>query len=117
MDNNTNIYELCYEKCNSFSQKSDIVNNNCGECLTDDNNNYLYHFVYNKKGQCLNEKEEPSNTYLNTDTNTYKLCYERCVSCDIKGVSTNDNCNECAKDEKGYLLSFPFYSCWKRKMS
>ena len=107
LDNDTNTYELCYERCNSCSQKSDIVNNNCDECLTDANNNFLYHFVYNKKGQCLNEKEKPSNTYLNTDTNTYELCYERCASCDIKGDSTNNNCNECLKDEKGnYLFHF-----------
>jgi len=48
LDNDTNIYELCYTKCNSCSQKSDIVYNNCDECLTDDNNNFHYHFVYNK---------------------------------------------------------------------
>ena len=53
------------------------------------------------------EKEKPSNTYLDTETNTYKLCYERCSSCDIGGNDTKNNCNECAKDGNGnYLYHF-----------
>ena len=52
-------------------------------------------------------KRKPSNTYLDTETNTYKLCYERCSSCDKGGDSTNNNCDECAKDENNnYLYHF-----------
>ena len=74
LDTETNTYELCHDRCSSCSQRSDIVNNNCDTCAKDENGNYLYHFVYNKPKQCITEKEKPSNTYLNTNTNTYKLC-------------------------------------------
>ena len=82
LDTETNTYELCHDRCSSCSQRSDIVNNNCDTCAKDENGNYLYHFVYNNPKQCITEKEKPSNTYLDTNTNTYKLCYERCSFCE-----------------------------------
>ena len=107
LDTETNTYKLCYERCSSCEIKSDSTDNNCNECLRDENNTFLYHFVYIKPGQCVTEKEKPSNTYLDTDDNTYKLCYERCSSCDIKGNDINNNCNECAKDENNtYMYHF-----------
>ena len=51
LDKETNAYELCYERCHKCSKKSDILNNNCDECKIDGNNNYIYHFIYNKEGQ------------------------------------------------------------------
>ena len=107
LDSETNTYELCNERCHSCSQKSDIINNNCDECKKDDNKNYIYHFVYNEPGQCINENEKPSDTYLDLDDNTYKKCYYRCSSCDIKGDESNNNCNECLKDKNGnYIYHF-----------
>ena len=43
--------------------KGNATNNNSKECLRDENNTFLFHFVYNRKGLCLNESEKPSNTY------------------------------------------------------
>ena len=107
LDPDINTYELCYERCRSCNYKSDIVNNNCNECAKDDNNNYIYHFVYNKEGQCINEKEKQSDTYLDLNENTYKKCYDRCSSCDKKGDDSNNNCNECLKDENNnYIYHF-----------
>ena len=91
------LINLCYERCSNCEIKGDSTNNNCKDCLKDENNSYLYRFVCNEKGQCLNKKEKLSNTYLNVDTNIYELCYEICTSCNIKGNSTNNNCNECLK--------------------
>ena len=85
MDDNT--YKYCYNRCSLCNKGGDEFDNNCKECLKDDNNNYLYHFIYNEKGRCLNESERPSDTYLDLDDNTYKLNYERYFPC-IK----NNNC-------------------------
>ena len=77
--------------------------------MKDENNNYLYHFVYNKIGRCLNESEKPSNTYLDNETNIYKKCYDRCSSCDKRGNESNNNCNECLKDENNsYIYHFTY---------
>ena len=101
LDLETNVYELCYERCYRCSQKNDIVNNNCDECAKDNKVNYIYHFLENEKGKCINEKEKPINTYLDLNDNTYKYCYERCRRCNLKGDRTNNNCDECAKDNNG----------------
>ena len=63
LDNETNIYRLCYERCSTCDLKGNATNNNSKECLRDENNTFLFHFVYNRKGLCLNESEKPSNTY------------------------------------------------------
>ena len=107
LDTETNTYELCYERCHSCSQKSTIVDNNCDECAKDDNKKYLYHFLENKKGQCITEKEKPLNTYFDSENNIYKYCYSRCSSCDEKGDINNNNCKECLKDENNnYIYHF-----------
>ena len=93
----TNTFELCYdrcEKCDGFPE--------CKECLKDESNNFIYHFVYNEKGKCISENEKPSNTYLNLETNTFELCYDRCEKCD--GFP---ECKECLKDESNnYIYHF-----------
>ena len=75
LDIDTNTYELCHERCSSCDIGGNNTNNNCGECAKDSNNTFLYHFVYNKPKQCITEKEKPSNSYLDIETNTYELCY------------------------------------------
>ena len=107
LNKQSNTYELCYERCSSCEEKGNNLNNNCKECLKDENNNYIYHFVYTEKGKCISENEKPSNTYLDKKTNTYELCYEKCASCEEKGNDLNNNCQECAKDEKNeYIFHF-----------
>ena len=110
LDIDTNTYELCHERCSSCDIGGNNTNNNCKECLKDENDTFLYHFIYNETGRCLNKDEKPSNTYLDTDTNTYKLCFERCSSCDIGGNNTNNNCKECAKDSNNTFLYYFVYN-------
>ena len=70
--------------------------------MKDENNNYIYHFIYNEKGKCINENEKPTNTYLDKNINTYLKCYERCESCD-----SYQDCKECLKDESNnYIYHF-----------
>ena len=68
------VYYKCYETCGICSKGGNRINNNCEECLKDDNGNYLYHFIYNQTGQCISEKEKPNNLFLNDTNNTYILC-------------------------------------------
>ena len=110
LNKQSNTYELCYERCSSCDEKGNNLNNNCKECLKDEKQNYIYHFVYTEKGKCISEIEKPSNTYLDKKTNTYELCYEKCSSCDEKGNDLNNNCQECLKNEKNeYLYHFIYY--------
>ena len=107
LDKNDNTYKYCYERCSLCDKGGDKSNNNCTECLKDANNNYLYHFLYNENGKCINETEKPLNTYLDIENNTYRLCYERCSLCDKGGNKNNNNCQECLKDaNNNYLYHF-----------
>ena len=109
LNKKTNTYELCYQKCSSCEEKGDNINNNCKECLKDKNNNYIYHFVYNQEGKCIDDREKPFNTYLDKTSNTYKLCYERCSLCDEKGDNLNNNCKDCLKNENNdYIYHFVY---------
>ena len=99
LDEEDNTFKLCYDRCSLCDKKGDKDKNNCNECAKDENNNYLYHFIFNETGKCLSEKEKPSNMYLNKETNTYELCFMRCSACDKKGDESNNNCEECYKDE------------------
>ena len=92
----TNTYEKCFDRCSTCDEAGDILNNNCKECLKDDNNNYLYHFIYNEKGKCISEDKKEGLLYLDNKDNTYKLCPE--------GTTKVEN-NECIKN-KSYLYIF-----------
>jgi hypothetical protein len=113
-DNESNTYKKCYESCSTCEKAGDNSNNNCKECLKDNNNNFIYHFIYNEEGKCINSDEKPSNTYLDDQSNTYKLCYERCSTCDKEGDNSNHNCNECLKNEKNNYI-YHFFSNIKGK--
>ncbi len=107
LDKESNTYQLCYQRCSSCKEKGDNINNNCEDCLKDENNNYTYHFIYDEKGKCISENEKPTNTYLDKNTNTYLKCYERCSSCKEKGDNINNNCEDCLKDENNnYIYHF-----------
>ena len=93
------LINLCYERCSNCEIKGDSTNNNCNNCLKDENNKYICHFIYNKTGRCPSEKEKPLNTYLNTINNTNELCYGRCYRCD-----RFPECKVCLKD--GEKISF-----------
>ena len=102
LDTETNTYKLCYERCSSCDIGGNDTNNNCNECAKDVNDTYLYHFLHDEKGKCINETERPLNTYLNTENNTYELCYGRCGRCD-----SYPGCQECIKDEtNNYIYHF-----------
>ena len=109
LDNSTNTYKLCFGRCNRCSQIGDTDNNNCDECEKNDNGNYKYHFLENDNGNCIDEGEKPSNTYFDSDDNTYKYCYKRCSLCDKGGDASANNCNECLKDENdNYIYHFVY---------
>ena len=97
-----NIYKRCYERCYSCYSKSTANEHNCNKCETQ------YHFIYNETGKCINETEKPSNTYLDNITNTYRLCYERCSTCDKDGDIYNNNCKDCARNQttNNYIYHF-----------
>ena len=104
LDNDT--YKPCYERCEKCSKAGDSTNHNCDMCKQDENGNYIYHFIYNKPGQCITEDEKPDNTTLDKDDNTYKECHERCQSCSRPGNNENHYCIECKKEGGKYIYHF-----------
>ena len=58
-----------------------------------------------KEGKVISyrpKNEKTSNTYLNLETNTFELCFDRCEKCD-----SFPECKECLKDESNnYIYHF-----------
>ena len=54
-------------------------------------NNSLFHGYV----QCFNKNEIPNNFYFNSTTQTFKLCYDTCLTCDGDGNDINNNCLTC----------------------
>ena len=96
------VYYKCYETCGICSKGGNSINNNCDECLKDNNGNYLYHFIYNHTGQCISEKEKPNNLFLNDTSNTYILCPNGSIISDgacIQLLSLNELIYELGNNE------------------
>ena len=91
LDKVTNTYRLCYLRCiacDSFPE--------CKECLKDKSNNYVYHFIYDEKGKCIDESEiKDGYYYLDSSDNTYKACPE--------GTIRVEN-NECIENNTETIL-------------
>ena len=92
LDTSTNTYRLCYERCSTCIQGGNSYNNNCYSCVTN------YHFIYNSAGKFISEYEKPSNTFLDTYSNIYRLCFIRCSKCSKEGDPSNNNCDACANN-------------------
>ena len=96
-------YKKCYANCNECYENSSEINHNCKNCRDG------YHFIYNEEGKCIELERKPLNTYLNIETNTFKKCYERCSTCDEAVNITNNNCNQCLKDDNNnYIYHFVY---------
>ena len=80
-DNKTEKYLPCHSRCGKCSKAGTDSQHNCDDCAKDSSGNYLYHFTYQKVGQCITESEKPEGSFLNTGNNTYILCGNGCSSC------------------------------------
>ena len=96
LDNCTDTYRKCHERCSKCVTAGSSIYHNCKECAKYENGTYIYHFVYTQAEVCINDSEKPSNTYLDNETNTYEKCYTTCATCSNKGNSTTNNCDSCA---------------------
>ena len=95
---NNDCPEMCLE-CNSMKK--------CTKCNKD---KYYYpiELLSNQISlealECINETikaQKYQNFYLDLGSESFKLCYEKCATCDGKGDGNNNNCITC---EEGYIL-------------
>ena len=91
-----NIYQNCYESCAKCSNFGDETNHNCIECKTNDGYYFKEDDVNNN---CYTKNEIEGNYYLDNSINKYKLCHERCLTCNQGGSNDNSNCLECISNE------------------
>ena len=98
-NNNNSFHEeyKCYMKNSSLYNK--YTCNICG-------NNYLKKYqLYNDNNNLyINCFESKDYYYLDEIDWNYKECYNSCLTCEIKGNETNNNCLKC-KDEFIYELT------------
>ena len=100
-DSDAEEYVTCYERCSKCNTTGNQFTHNCTDCLVNVYGKYIYHFIYNQSGQCVNKTDIDEDFYLDNNTNTYWPCYERCGSCSKEGDENNHNCDTCSKDDEG----------------
>ena len=114
LDESDNTFKKCYSRCQNCEFPGDDTTHNCTQCLKDDAGNYLYAFVFNVTGQCVDFGTAPAGTTYNNRTNTYEKCHKRCGSCYGEGKDGENMCTLCAYTLNGttgeYTFLAHFYS-------
>ena len=95
LDEDDNTFKPCHERCGKCFKGGNSTNMNCAECLKYDNGTFIYHFIFNSKGECVGEDQKCTNCYLDDSDNTYKECYGTCATCNKMGSSSAHNCLTC----------------------
>ena len=81
----------CYERCLTCFARGNSENHNCLTCRFD------YHFLPNQNSTCLSRSEAKlkGNYHVNTITNEYEECYERCNTCSDGDSEFKNHCTKC----------------------
>ena len=111
--NNKNNYEFkCYY--NSNFSKSIYNEYTCDICGKNAyiiyngpiNDNNINETIY------INCDESPEGYYLDLNDSLYKLCYESCKTCNIKGNEIEHNCIMCKDDYPNELIISNYKNCY-----
>jgi hypothetical protein len=86
-----NTFRKCYDSCDTCFDVGDSLHHNCSSCKTG------YYSLPDKKSQCYLGTQSIDGYYFDTVTNTFRLCYMSCLSCNGGGDIKNPNCKVCAQ--------------------
>ena len=102
MDGNEEI--KCYDNCETCKEASSSESDQ--KCIECKKNYYKIHDTNN----CFDEIE---GYYLDKNKNEFMPCFEKCLTCDADGNSTQMNCLTCKKDYNFYKKSKNCLFCEK----
>ena len=71
----------CYETCSSCSQIGTSSKHNCNRCANDRG----YYRLDDQNGNCITEKDKPSNYYLDTSSSLPEKTFKPCYSSNLMG--------------------------------
>ena len=98
-----NLYEyenFCYEKCPNLTI---IKNNPRNECISQ--------VCQQDTKICITNT--PEGYYFDTESRSYKECFENCKSCHGQGDEVNNNCLECKSGFKSFNVLNDIYNCYE----
>ena len=101
-------FDKCYS-CPNVEQAKNL-------CITYNNSFYPIENDPVNLGPYINCYKDPDGYYLDkTDENNYiyKLCYEKCNTCEIKGDDINNNCIECNSDYPFKMPKNDYFNCYQ----
>ena len=112
--NETTNQKTCKCELNSCLTCS-IESLNLGLCTSCENDNGYYPIyddlnIYNPY---LNCSKYPEGYYLDNENSVYKLCYESCKSCNIRGNENEHNCVECKSEYYFETHLNDYKNCYK----
>ena len=103
LDKNDSKYKICNESCLICTEPS-----KCISC----NNTKGYYFIENdNSGICYTEQIFPIGYYLNLTDNLFKLCNNRCYSCNISGNDFESNCLQCKSSDNYHFDPYKLNHC------
>ena len=124
---------ICYDKCpygifydeKNSVEKCKCEDDKCSACLNLEKVNNLciscnnsFYPIENDPiniGPYINCYKNPVGYYLDKSEENnyiYKLCYEKCKTCEIKGDDTNNNCIECSTDYPFGIQINDYLNCY-----
>ncbi|MGL4947829.1 MAG: hypothetical protein ACRC42_00370, partial [Mycoplasma sp.] len=86
-------FNKCYETCSLCNKGGNALSHHCTACLNDD-----YHWEDIHKINCVTSENQPPNTYLDKEDNTYKPCHTNCTECIKPDDEYSSNCVKCISD-------------------
>ena len=102
-DNEEHIND--YKECSKFKNgdikclycnEESLKLNKCIECNKDLGYYPIYYMNENDNyKQCYNNKTKLNNFYFDKNSESYKLCYDLCNTCDNSGNEDENNCTSC----------------------
>ena len=108
ISNNIIFNQSCYDRCLQCEDAGNEDNHNCKKCR------YDYHFLPGEGAYCFSRTEAKlkGNYHVNTQTNNYELCHERCEECLDGDTPTNETqyCSECK--EGFYKANYDHINCY-----
>lgn len=85
----------CYESCEDCDFEGNELNQNCTIC----NNTKGYFFKEDDNSQnCFTINNIEDGYYLDFESNLFKKCNNRCLSCNSTGTDSNSKCIKCQND-------------------
>ena len=105
------VSQNCFEGCKTCTSYGDVTDTKCTLCDYDGG----YYKLEDKQSHCVLNTETINGYFVDHATQTFKKCYNGCLTCSEKGTSvSNTKCTSCDNSLLYYPLSSNMEQCYHK---